>query len=361
MNDLQPGNLPSDTPREFQPKSFWERPEGVTGQIFAVSAIAGGGYSLYQILPAIITLLQNTIFASILALIAISLGYIITDRRFWRLGSYLYQSAMRKITQIFVEIDPIGIMKNYVVELEKKLDNMGARIASLSGMIHACQEEIRKNEKIKNTSLLMAREASKHGKAMVVAEESRQAGRMQEANLTYQELLAKMQLLYTVLVKYQDISKFLIKDINREIDVKSRRKQMTDAAWSAIRSAKNIINGDPDARAMFDLANEYLAADYAMKIGEIEDFVRLSDSFVSTIDLQNGVYEARAMAMIEQWERRGDSILLDANAKRLMVESSYGNGNDGTALDVAGGQRGSSDGSGRQIGNVSLQKQWFKQ
>ncbi|MGZ3239277.1 MAG: DUF7788 domain-containing protein, partial [Burkholderiaceae bacterium] len=260
-----------------------------------------------------------------------SVIYVISDRRFWRLGAYMYQSLMRKITQIFVEIDPIGIMQNYVVDLEKKLANMGARIASLSGMIRACQEEIKKNEGIKNTSLMMVREASKAGKTLVIAEESRQAGRMQEANVTYQDLLSKMQLLHTVLVKYQGISNFLIKDIRREIDVKKRRKQMTDAAYSAIKSAKSIINGDPDAKAMFDLANEYLANDYAMKIGEIEEFVRMSDSFVSTIDLQNGVYEANALKMIEEWERRGDSILLGADAKRLMIEGSYSDSgkNDG--------------------------------
>ena len=318
MNDLIPNSTGN-----YKPKTFWERPEGVTGQIVGVSLIAGAGYLLYKLLPAIIELLENTLVAGALAAGVIAMLYVFTDRRFWRLGSYLYQSAMRKITQVFVEIDPIGIMRTYVSELERKLVHMNGRIARLAGMIRACQEEIKKNEGIKNASLMMAREARKAGKTLVVAEESRQAGRMQEANVTYQDLLSKMQLLYNVLVKYQEISNFLIKDINREIDVKTRRKQMADAAWSAIKSAKSIINGDPDARAMFDMANEYLAADYAMKIGEIEDFVHMSDTFVSTIDLQNGVYEANAMKMIEEWERRGDSILLGADAKRLMIEGSY--------------------------------------
>jgi hypothetical protein len=347
MNDLIP-----QVPRDYKPKSFWERPEGATGQIVAVSAIAGAGYLLYRALPAIIKLLENTLYATLLGVCAVAVGYVATDKRFWRLGSYLYQSLMRKITQIFVEIDPIGIMQNYAADLDKKLANMGARIASLSGMIRACQDEISKNEKIKNTSLMMVREASKAGKAIVVAEESRQAGRMQEANVTYQDLLAKMQLLHAVLVKYQEIARFLIKDIRREIDVTKRRKQMTDAAYSAIKSAKSIINGDPDARAMFDMANEYLAADYAMKIGEIEEFVRMSDSFVSTIDLQNGVYEANALKMIEEWEKRGDSILLGANAKRLMIEGSYtGDGNR------------SGTGSGNDVppedGKPHGPKQWF--
>lgn len=310
-------------PASFKPKSFWEKPEGVTGQIVAVSAIGGAGYLLYQALPKIITLLENTLYAGALGVATIAFAYVATDRRFWRLGSYLYQNSMRAITRLFVEIDPIGIMQTYVSELEKKLGNMNSRIASLGGMIRACQEEIRSNENIRNKSLLMVKEASKAGKTIVIAEESRQAGRMQEANITYQDLLTKMQLLYSVLVKYQEISLFLIKDIRREIDVKQRRKKMTDAAYSAIKSARSIINGDPDARAMFDMANEYLANDYAMKIGEIEDFVRMSDSFVSTIDLQNGMYEASAMKMIEEWEKRGDSILLGADQKRLIIEGSY--------------------------------------
>ena len=66
------------TQGDYTPTTFWERPEGVTGQI-------------------------------------------VSDRRFWRLGNYLYQSLMRKITQLFVEIDQIGIMSSYVEHLERKL------------------------------------------------------------------------------------------------------------------------------------------------------------------------------------------------------------------------------------------------
>jgi len=308
---------------------------------------------LYECLPKIITLLENTLYAGVLGVTTIAFAYVVSDRRFWRLGSYLYQNAMRAITRLFVEIDPIGIMHTYVSELEKKLVNMNSRIASLAGMIRACQEEIRSNENIRNKSLMMVKEASRAGKTIVIAEESRQAGRMQEANITYQDLLTKMQLLYSVLVKYQEISQFLIKDIRREIDVKQRRKQMTDAAYSAIKSARSIINGDPNARAMFDMANEYLANDYAMKIGEIEDFVRMSDSFVSTIDLQNGMYEASAMKMIEEWEKRGDSILLGADQKRLIIEGSYA----GKTVATSNTDTPASSGNTQADGNT--QKNWF--
>jgi hypothetical protein len=307
-------------PQSHKPKTFWERPEGVTGQVFGVAIITVLGFLLYKALPYIITLLQNTIYAAILGVLAVAIGFVITDRRFWRLGKYLYMSLMRKITQIFVEIDPIGIMKNYVDELQGKLENMNKRIAQLSGMIRSCKEEIAKNEKVKDSALKMVSEAQKHGKATVIALQSRRAGRMTDANLTYHDLLAKLELLYRVLIKYQDVSEFLIEDMKQEIDVKTRKKQMADAAHSAMKSAMNIINGDPDAKEMFNMANEYLAADYAMKIGEIEDFVRLSDSFMSSVDLQNGVYEAEAIKMLEDWEKNADSLVL-GDSKRLLIEN----------------------------------------
>lgn len=312
MNDLIPQN--------FKPKSFWERPEGVTGQIFGVSVIAGAGYVLYKALPYIITLLENTIYATLLAVVAVLLGFVTTDKRFWRLGRYLYMSLMRKITQVFVEIDPIGIMKNYVEELQGKLSNMNARIAKLSGMIRQCKEEIATNNKSRDGSMRLMSEAKKQNKTIDMALASREVGRMNDANLTYQDLLAKLELLYRVLSKYQEISSFLIKDMQSEIKVKERKKEMMDNAYSAIKSAQAIINGDPDTRAMFDMANEYLAADYAMKIGEIEDFARMSDSFMRSVDLQNGVYEADAMHMLTEWEKGAESLVL-GDTKRLLIEN----------------------------------------
>lgn len=319
--DSQKGPVMNDlVPQNFKPKSFWERPEGVTGQIVGVAMVAGAGYLLYKALPYIITLLENTIYATLLGVVAVVLGFVVSDKRFWRLGKYMYMSLMRKITQIFVEIDPIGIMKNYVEELEGKLANMNTRIAKLSGMIRQCKEEISSNNKSRDGSMRLMSEAKKQNKTMDLALASREVGRMNDANLTYQDLLAKLELLYRVLTKYQEVSSFLIKDMKSEIKVKERKKEMMDNAYSAIKSAQAIINGDPDTRAMFDMANEYLAADYAMKIGEIEDFARMSDSFMRSVDLNNGIYEADAMQMLAEWEKNAESLVL-GDTKRLLIEN----------------------------------------
>lgn len=308
------------TPKNFTPKTFWERPEGVTGQIIGVSIIGGLGFLLFKALPYIIVLLQNTIYATCLGILAVILGFVVTDRRVWRLVSYFYMNLMRKITQIFVETNPIGVLKSYVEKLTVRLNDMSNRISKLSGMIRQCKDEIATNTKTRDGSLRILSEAKRQNKKMDMALASRDIGRLNEANLTYQDLLVKLELLYRVLSKYQEVSTFLIKDMNNEIKIKSRKKEMMDNAYSAIKSAQSIIKGDPDARAMFDMANEYLAADYAMKIGEIEDFARMSDGFMRSVDLQNGIYEADAIQMLTEWEKNAESLVL-GDSKRLLIEN----------------------------------------
>jgi hypothetical protein len=99
-----------------------------------------------------------------------------------------------------------------------------------------------------------------------------------------------------------------------------------------MKSAMAIIHGDPSARQLYDMANEYVAADYAMRIGEIEDFVRMSDTFMQSIDLRNGVYEQQAVELLADWEKNADSIVL-GDTKRLLIE----NHPEGAARETRGG------------------------
>ena len=127
-------------------KSFWERPEGTTGMIFGLLAIGAGVLGLNAALPFLIGFVTNLISLFGLVATAIPLGllvfamlWVLFDRRFWTLGWYLYKSVMRSITQFFVEIDPIGIMKNYVADLRVKRAQMAEQIQDLRGQFRILQ------------------------------------------------------------------------------------------------------------------------------------------------------------------------------------------------------------------------------
>lgn len=61
---------------------------------------------------------------------------------------------------------------------------------------------------------------------------------------------------------------------------------------------------------MFDQALEAVADDVSQKVGEMERFMELSDNFMKSIDLQNGVFEEEGLKMLEKWETEGVSKLL---------------------------------------------------
>ena len=60
---------------------------------------------------------------------------------------YMYKSAMRWITSLFVKIDPIGILKSYVEDLKDNLGKMNKQITKLRSQMHLLREQIFNNQK----------------------------------------------------------------------------------------------------------------------------------------------------------------------------------------------------------------------
>ena len=67
---------------------------------------------------------------------------------------------------------------------------------------------------------------------------------------------------------------------------------------------------------MFDQAMEVVADDIGRKVGEMEEFMEISDKFMSSIDLQNGIFEEQGLEMLEKWEKEGASFLLKDDEKK---------------------------------------------
>jgi hypothetical protein len=88
---------------------------------------------------------------------------------------------------------------------------------------------------------------------------------------------------------------------------------------------------------MFDRALEDVADDVSQKVGEMERFMQVSDSFMSSLDLQNGVFEEEGLKMLEKWEQEGTSLLLGGEKSHLLEQAA--NDDDVLDLDAAPPQR----------------------
>ncbi len=311
-------------------KSFWRRPEGVTGAIVLGGVIIGGGLFLAAALPALIALAQNTLYLAGMLLVLGAIIYMFLDPKMRNLVWYMYKSVMRWVTGIFVQIDPIGILKSYVEDLKDNLRKMNRQISQLRGQMHKLQEMILNNKKQIQTNLDLASKARQKNKEAVMILKSRKAGRLKESNMKLEDLYQKMEVLYRVLRKMYENSEIMMEDIQDQVIVKEQERKAIRASHSAMRSAMSVISGDKDQRAMFDQALEAIADDVSSKMGEMERFMEMSESFMQSVDLQNGIFEEEGLRMLEKWEKEGVSLILGKEKDALLLEAA----DQGNVLDL---------------------------
>lgn len=299
-------------------KTFWQRPEGVTGIIFLLVAVFGGGLIVYSSLATIFSLLTTTVGLVSFLLILGTITFMLLDNKTRTLVGYMYRSLMRWITGFFVKIDPIEILKSYVQELRGNLSKMNKQIARLRGQMHRLNEMIFNNKKEIESNLSQANQAKDSNQKAQMILMSRKAGRLKESNMKLEDLYRKMEVLFRVLSKMYENSAILVEDIEDQVKIKEQERKAMMAGHSAMKSAMSIIKGDADRKAMFDSALEAIADDVSQKVGEMEQFMSLSDNFMKSIDLQNGIFEEEGLRMLEEWEHKGISLLLGSD-KDLII------------------------------------------
>ena len=312
----------------FKPKSFWSKPEGVTGAVFLISMIAGAGFLVFSFLPAIIGMVSSTLgLAGLIAVLGVII-FMALDSKARALITYMYKSVMRWVTGLFIEIDPIAILKNYVADMTANLKKMNKQILKLRGQMHKLKELMINNERDIDSHLTEANKAKKEDNRQIVIIKSRKAGRLKESNMKYDQLYKKMEVLYTVLKKMYDNSSILKEDVADQVEIKEQELKAMRASHSAMASAMSVIRGDADKRAMFERALEVVTDDVSNKVGEMERFMEMSESFMNSIDLQNGIFEEEGLKMLEDWEKE-NSLLLDEKTE-LLLES----GQESATLDL---------------------------
>ncbi|HRF38914.1 MAG TPA: hypothetical protein PK198_08995 [Saprospiraceae bacterium] len=306
MSDMVQFNQP-----DMKPKSFWKRPEGITGLLF-MGAMAAGAYFLITALPWKI-ILANTLYLAGTLVVAGALLYMVLDPKVRNLVWYMYKSVMRSITGWFVQIDPIGILKSYIESLESNLANMRKQIGNLRGQMRKIQTLMEDNSKEIAQNMKLAAAAKDKGNEQQLLLSSRKAARLKETNEKYQVLYQKMEILYRILTKMHSNSEILLEDTRGQVELKEQERKAIRTSHSAMRSAMSVISGDPDQRAMFDMAMESIADDVANKVGEMERFMEVSSSFLASVDLQQGVFQEEGLKMLEKWEKESTLMLMDGS------------------------------------------------
>lgn len=300
--------------------SFWQKPEGFTGIIFLIGVFAGLGFLTFSFLPFLLANVTKPLPLTLLILFGMLMAYSIIDPGVRRSVWFLYKNTMRWITGKFVKIDPISVLQNYLAELKANLDNLKKQSAKLRGQMHKLKELIHNNEILVKQHLEEAQSAKLLDQQTDLIVKSRKAGRLQESNLRLETLYQKMMVLYQILSKMYENSKILYEDINDQISIKEQEQKAVHATHNAMQSARSIIKGNPDKRALFDTAMEAVAEDVGNKMGELERFMHASNNFMNAIDLQNGVFEESGLKLLEEWEKEAGTLILGKEKENVLKQ-----------------------------------------
>jgi phage shock protein A len=294
-------------------KSFWQRPEGITGAVVLIGLLFGAGMLWSQILPTLLYLASNTLYlAGMLAALAVVV-YMVLDSKMRNLVWYIYKSIMRSITGVFVKIDPISILKSYLEDLRNNLLKLSKQIGSLRGQMRQLKGLMDSNTAEIKKNMTIAEQAKKKSDEKNLTLSARKAARLQEANAKYEVLYKRMDVLNRILTKMYENSEFVLEDTHDQITVKEQEYIAIKTGHGAIQSAMSVLSGDPDKKAMFEMAMEELADDVGNKVGEMERFMDTSKNLMASIDLQNGVFEDEGLQLLERWEN--ESPLMAAELK----------------------------------------------
>lgn len=324
MTELQPYQNP-------KPRSFWKRPEGVTGALFLAGILLAAAYLIFSNMAAIVALFSNILYLSLILIGLALLFYLILDRRMRNLVWYMYKSMMRWVTGMFIQIDPIGILKSYVQDLEGNLKKLSKQIGSLRGQMRRLQTLTEENDKEIEYNMLLAQKAKETGQENQLLLASRKAARLRESNQKYETLHEKMTILYRVLSRMYANSEILLEDTKDQVKLKEQERKAIRTSYSAMKNAMDIISGTGSKREMFDAALENIADDLANKVGEMEHFMEMSSSLMESVDLQSGIFEEQGLKMLEEWEKNS-SIMLLGGEEFLLGES-------GLRLDDSSGEK----------------------
>jgi hypothetical protein len=212
-------------------------------------------------------------------------------------------------------------LKGYIEHLEGSLGKMTKQMNQLRGQMHKLKELIITNQREIQSNLAQANQAKDAQKDAQMILKTRKAGRLTDSNMRLDELYKRMETLYRILTKMHETSYVMAEDLKDQIMVKETERNAIMASHSAMQSAMSILTGNPDKKAMFDMALEAIATDVSSKMGEMENFMQMSEKIMNGIDLQNGVFEEEGLKMLEDWEKKGTSLLLGETKDELVLKN----------------------------------------
>ncbi len=279
------------------------KPERVTAIIVTFGVFAFLGFLLSTYWAYLIIAAASPVTLSVILLVLGAILFMALDGPTRTLFRYMYMSLMRWVTGWFVKIDPVDVLHDNIKHLEVRMKDMHIQRDTLKVEIHKLMELVRNNATEIQNLLQKAHDQKTSNNTNQSILNSRKAARKRASNERLNTLLKKMQGLDALLTKMYDHAFLMVEDVKDRIEMKVLEREALTSGHSAMKNAMSILKGDVKHTEAFEQAMSDISEDVQGKIGKIEHFMDMSEHFIETIDLQNGIYEEQGLEMLEQWQK----------------------------------------------------------
>ncbi|MCL2650626.1 MAG: gp58-like family protein, partial [Candidatus Azobacteroides sp.] len=330
MNELVPLNNSSSA--KMKELTNWDKPGGKLGIVIAGLLGAAALIGLYKILPFLINLATSVLTLALLCLAIAALLWLITNKDFRRMWSIGYFMLMRKLTGIFIEIDPIAIVQRRVAMLKKKMENIQQLLGKLNGTIKESERKLKERTNEFETEVQKVKVYNEQGKSasMEAQVSNRQVVRLQELINTYKENLTQSNKWYEILTKLYQMAQLTVNDTESEVEIRTEQFEQIKKQHSTFKSIMSVFKGDPDEVALFNNAMDYMAKDISDKLGEMEFIINSADGLMDKYEMGKILSSKQADEIISRYDQYGidgvftnfgeAKVLLPNNNKELDIQ-----------------------------------------
>lgn len=300
MNDLTPK------------KSFWKRPE-TPGQLLMYGGLGLLGFWVWgKISSFVLQTISNTFWMAVYGIGLALLAMIVLSPK----THLIIRLISRKITGLIIELDPIGILKDRVEQLLKRMESFSEKKEALAGAKKQVDSTIRRNDEelsqqqkvVEGAKAMLARPGTNATTTLRAQTELRiatnEVDRITRANKEYAHLSTTLARIQEVLERGEIYLDGFIRDGRNEARQWEIKRKTSGIAKGAISDALSILKGKASEQDLYQSTLDHLADEYDTRLGLVDEGLKDLEAFMLKVDLQTGVVDADAFAFVNDFEKK---------------------------------------------------------
>jgi hypothetical protein len=310
-NKMETQIFPSSTQQQL--KSYWNRPGGKFGIIAGIGALVVIGYFLFPILT---TVAWNMLNLGIALLCLGAFLYVITHRKLRLSLFYFYESLMKKLVGLVIQMDPFIIAENYIENMEHEREKLYTQSVEVDTQKEKIELNIREKQIEINKLMLRAQTAKEKDMMPELSNATRQIGRLNEYVNQLTPIRENLTKIGDHLTAIHKNSAYIIEDAKNELELKKDLYKSVTSGNAALNSAMKIFNGDPEKKLLVEQSMETLKEDIARKLANMKKALSYSTDFMRSIDLDNATYEKEGLKLLEKFNLENDLKIATSEAQK---------------------------------------------